>query len=236
MSPSFLPGLTPFGVSGALADPRLEVIAQGGATQVANDDWSLAGAVSVAAINATSAAVGAFPLAPGSPDAAAVVSLAPGAYTVRVTGGGGGGVVLVEVYDTKSAGAASQLINVSTRTFVGTGVSKLVSGFVVAGTAPRQFMIRAIGPGLAAFGVSGVLNNPQLAVVPLGQTSVIGRSDNWGAALATTFRQAGAFALPDGSLDAAIVLRLPPGGYTVEVSGTGDTTGTGLVEVYDLDP
>ena len=40
----------------------------------------------------------------------------------------------------------------------------------------------------------------------------------------------------DNSKDAAIVLTLPPGGYTVVTSGVANTTGTALVEVYDLDP
>jgi hypothetical protein len=54
--------------------------------------------------------------------------------------------------------------------------------------------------------------------------------------LQAAFTAAGAFQLPAGSTDAALVIRLPPGGYTVQVSGAGRTTGTVLVEVYDLDP
>lgn len=51
----------------------------------------------------------------------------------------------------------------------------------------------------------------------------------------TAFAQAGAFALPADSRDAAVVVRLPPGGYTVVVSGVAATIGTALVEIYDLD-
>ena len=66
----------------------------------------------------------------------------------------------------------------------------------------------------------------------------IATSDNWGGtpALRATFTAAGAFAIPDTSRDAAVEVTLPPGGYTVVASGVGATTGTALVEIYDLDP
>jgi hypothetical protein len=45
--------------------------------------------------------VGAFPLRSGSKDAALIVTLQPGAYTVQVTSvSGATGVALIEVYDT----------------------------------------------------------------------------------------------------------------------------------------
>ena len=47
---------------------------------------------------------------------------------------------------------------------------------------------------------------------------------------------AGAFSIPDTSKDAAVLLALPPGGYTIVTSGVAGATGTALVEVYDLDP
>jgi hypothetical protein len=67
---------------------------------------------------------------------------------------------------------------------------------------------------------------------------VVSANDNWGGttALQNAFTQAGAFPLQASSNDAAVVLRLPPGGYTVVVSGVANTTGTALVEIYDLDP
>ncbi len=110
-------------------------------------------------------------------------------------------------------------------------------GFVIGGSAPKLLLIRAVGPGLGQFGVTGVLADPQLSLVPLGQNFTVAANDNWGgtAALQAAFTQAAAFALPSGSNDAAVVVRLPPGGYTVVVSGVGSTTGTALVEIYDLD-
>ena len=83
-----------------------------------------------------------------------------------------------------------------------------------------------------------MLADPQLALIPLGQDAPLAANDNWSgdAELAAAFAAAGAFALPADSKDAAVLIRLPPGGYTVNVSGTGGGTGTALIEVYDLDP
>jgi hypothetical protein len=112
----------------------------------------------------------------------------------------------------------------------------LVPGFVIGGIAPKSLLIRAVGPGLAPFGVTGWLTDPQLAVVPLGQSFTVARNDTWDVSAASVFAQVGAFALPFGSNDAALVVRLPPGAYTVTVSGADHTTGIALVEIYDLDP
>jgi hypothetical protein len=97
-----------------------------------------------------------------------------------------------------------------------------------------------VGPtlGAAPYNVPGVLADPQFRVVPLGQDFTVASNDNWGgtAALQAAFAQTYAFALPADSRDAAVVVRLPPGGYTVQATGVGDTTGNVLVEVYDMDP
>lgn len=233
------PTLGTFGVGGTLADPVLDVIPLGSdAATASNDNWG-----GTTALAAAFSRVGAFPLAAaGSSDASVVASLGAagsGAYTVRITSRSPttGGVALAEVYDEDAFGPSGRLVNVSTRGFVGTGDQSLVPGFFIGGTASKQVLIRAVGPGLTQFGVTGVLADPQLTLVPLGKDFTVAANDNWGgtAALQTAFTQAGAFALPAGSGDAAVVLRLPPGGYTVVVSGVGNTIGTALVEVYDLD-
>ena len=232
------PTLGGFGVDGALADPRLEVIPAGASVATnSNDDW--AGGATLA--NAF-AGVGAFALPATSKDAAVLATLPVAGYTARVTStiAGGLGIAIAEVYDRDAAGASSRLANVSTLGFVGTGPQALVPGFVIDGTAPKLLLIRAVGPGIAVapFNVSGSLADPQLAIIPLGKTFTVAGNDNWNndTTLASAFRAAGAFALPASSKDAAVVVRLPPGGYTVTVSGVADTTGRALVEVYDLDP
>ncbi|MSU49913.1 MAG: hypothetical protein EXS37_12650 [Opitutus sp.] len=234
------PTLGTFGVGGTLADPVMEVIPLGLSIAIAsNDNWG-----GGASLQAAFSRVGAFPLAASSStDASVATSLnATGAsgYTVRITSknAAAAGIALAEVYDEEDLSAPVRLVNVSTRGFVGTGEQALVPGFFIGGTAPKLLLIRAVGPGLAPFGVTGVLADPQLSLAPLGKDFAVAANDNWGGGseLQASFAQAGAFALPAGSSDAAVVIRLPPGGYTVVVSGVGNTSGTALVEVYDLDP
>jgi hypothetical protein len=205
---------------------------------LSNDDWAAAAAGSDSLV-ALTGSVGAFPLDAGAKDAAAVATLDAAverAYTVRITGGDAAdsGIALTEVYDADPASSPVELTNVSTRGFVGTGANALVPGFVIAGEGPKQVLIRAVGPGLAQFGVTGVLEDPQIAVMPLGRDFVVAANDNWGSELRTAFAAVGAFALPAASRDAAVLVQLPPGGYTVVVSGVGGATGTALVEVYDV--
>jgi outer membrane protein assembly factor BamB len=159
-----------------------------------------------------------------------------GSYTVRVTNDAGeliSTVVTVGVVD----GASGRLINLSSRAFVGTGDSILIPGLVVGGTGTRRLLVRAVGPTLAGYGVSGVLANPQLTIKS-GDVSLFS-NDNWGsspnaAEIASTAASVYAFPLAAGSADAAALVDLTPGSYTVLVSGVGDTTGIALVETYDV--
>ena len=232
------PTLLGFGLGGTLADPRFELAPLGATALLTNDDWSAAGGTLAAA----SAAVGAFPLDPLSKDAAAMTTLNPTGlatgYTVRITGpnAAASGLALAEIYDADPLTSPVQIINVSTRGFVGVGANALVPGFVIGGAGPKQLLIRAVGPGLAPFGVTGLLVDPQLAVIPLGRTATVAANDNWGGTpeLIAAFAAVGAFGLPTGSGDAAVLVRLPPGAYTVTVSGVAGTTGTALVEIYDV--
>jgi hypothetical protein len=147
---------------------------------------------------------------------------------------------MAEVYDLDPATAPVQFASLSTLGFTGTGENVLTPGFIITGEGPKQLLIRAVGPtlGTAPFDVPGVLTDPQFKVVPLNKDFAVASNDNWGgtAALQAAFAQTYAFALPTNSKDAAVVVRLPPGGYTVQASGVGDTTGDVLVEVYDMDP
>ena len=221
------PTLGGFGVGGVLADPRLSLVG-GGATLFSNDNWIEADAAAMA--NA-----GAFSLPGGSRDAAVVAALGPGSYTAPVTAAdGGSGVALVEVYDRTPASGAT-IVNASTRAFVGTGDSVLIPGFVVSGTGTIRLLVRAVGPTLAGFGVTGTLADPTITLYR-GAT-VLATNDNWSSAtnaaeIAATAATVGAFPLPTGSNDAALVVVLPAGSYSAVVSGVGATTGTALVELY----
>lgn len=219
------PTLTGFGVGGALPDPQLQLFS--GSTVLAqNDNWGGGAAITSAAAN-----VGAFALAPASRDAALLQSLGAGGYSAQI--GGGTGVALVEVYDAGSSGGA-RLTNLSARTQVGTGGDILIAGFVIGGTTSKTLLVRAIGPTLGTFGVTGALVDPRLDLYT-GST-LVQSNDNWGGASALTsaFGSVGAFALSPTSRDSALLVTLQPGSYTAQVSGVGNTTGVALVEVYEL--
>jgi hypothetical protein len=141
---------------------------------------------------------------------------------------------LLEVYDASTTSAIN-VINASTRAFVGTGDSVLIPGFVISGTGALKLLVRAVGPTLTALGVSWALADPTLTLYR--GTTALATNDNWSGAtnaveISATAAAVGAFALPAGSRDAAIVATLPAGSYTAIVSGVGNTAGTALVELY----
>jgi hypothetical protein len=159
---------------------------------------------------------------------------------MHITGHGGTGVALAEAYDADPAPAdfnAARVVSFSARTQAGTGNQTLIAGFVVDGPDTKRLLIRAVGPGLTSYGVSGVLTDPVLTLYH-GNT-VIATNDDWnsdtslGAALQTAAQQTGAFALSVSSKDAALLITLPPGVYTAQVSGKAGATGVALVEVYE---
>jgi hypothetical protein len=231
------PTLLRFGLGGTLADPRLELAAPGGSAFAANDNWSEGDEALARAISSA----GAFALDTPARDAALLASLDTAisrAYTVRVSGPGAtdSGLALAEVYDLSPPEAPVRLANLSTRGFVGTGSNALVAGFVIGGSGPLHLLIRAVGPGLRGFGVEDFLADPQFVVTPSGGTAPIAANDNWGgtATLVAAAAAVGAFPLAADSADAAGLLRLPPGAYTVTVTGAAGGTGNALVEIYDV--
>ncbi|MGH8020748.1 MAG: hypothetical protein ACREIA_21175 [Opitutaceae bacterium] len=233
------PALDEFSVSDFLLDPTLTVFDQAtGSAIAANDDWATG--QDVAELMATFTEAGAFPLQPGSKDAAVLLELPAGGYTAQLAGvGGTTGVGLVEVYDVDSASTTSRLVNISGRAQVGIGGGILIPGFVVGGgSASKRFLIRAVGPGLEDFDVTGILADPQLTV--FDKAGPIGASDDWEDAtnadeIESISATIGAFPLEAGSADAAILIELPGGSYTIHVAGVGGTTGVALVEIYEVD-
>ncbi len=239
----------PFNVAGTLPNPSLELYAGSNRNPVlTNDDWGTqaAGAAQVTAIVQATNRAGAFTLAQNSRDAVVLATLPPGAYTVMATipanTPNASGVVLIEVYDvTQGGGAGPKAINVSTRGLVGTGSNTLIAGFVINGAVSRRMLIRGAGPTLASLGVPGVLADPQISLVDQETGKVIRTNDNWAsdldaAIIRSAANGASAFPFPNNSKDAAMILMLEPGAYTVQLSGVGGTTGVGIVEVYDVDP
>ncbi|PAW83047.1 MAG: hypothetical protein B9S27_01330 [Opitutia bacterium Tous-C8FEB] len=222
------PALAEFGVEGVLADPRLE-LRRPGATGilVANDDWT-------EAEGRVFPRVGAFALRGGSRDAALVADLEASTYTARLSeAAGGSGVALLELYDTGATGGG-RLTNLSARSVVSPDGGALIAGFNLTGTGTRRLLIRAVGPSLEAFGLEGLLSDPRLDLYAAGGSVPLATNQDWSPALAETFRQVGAFALRDGSWDAAFVVTLPAGSYTAQVGSTNGASGIALVEIYEL--
>ncbi len=225
------PTLGQFGVAGTLADPQLALFNSASVQTAQNDDWG-----GGAALSAAFGAVGAFPLTATTKDSALLSNLAAGGYSAQVSGvGGTTGVVLVEAYDSDAGSPAARYTNLSARNQVGTGANILIVGFNITGNAPKNLLIRGVGPTLAQFGVPGVLADPQLALFNSAATQ-INQNDDWGggAVLAAAFTSVGAFGLPVASKDAALSVTLQAGSYTAQVSGVANTTGVALVEIYEL--
>ena len=176
-----------------------------------------------------------FSDAKGNVSSGSIITTAGGVgWNGRYTKPGVGGFTFVAA----RRDSANQLINLSTRAQVGSGGNALTAGFVVSGGA-KTLLIRGVGPTLANYGVTtGYLANPQLSVfsgsVPIAANT--GWSSNSNAAdIVNASAQVGAFALPSGSADSVLLLRLEPGDYTAQVSGVGGTSGTALVEVYQVE-
>jgi hypothetical protein len=222
------PSLAAFGIQGALADPTLE-LHQGSATLTTNDNWKVKsdGSNQEAEVEATG-------LQPTSDlESAIVVTLNPGAYTAVLAGKNqGSGVGVVEVYDL-AQGANSKLANISSRGFIDTGENIMIGGVIVGpgGSATAKMLIRAIGPSLTAFGVSGALQDPTLELHNGNGDLVLG-NDNWKDSQQTEIQATGI--PPSDDRESAMVFTVIPGNYTAIVRGVNNTTGIGLVEVYNL--
>jgi hypothetical protein len=125
---------------------------------------------------------------------------------------------------------SSSLANISTRLPVAIGDNSLIGGFIIRGSAPKKVILRAIGPTLK---IPRVLEDPALELFQ-GGTS-LGFSDDWIDSAKGAEIEASTIA-PDNDLESAIVRTREPGAYTAVMRGKGDTTGIGIVELYDLDP
>ena len=228
------PTLRPLGVTDAMDDPQLTLYT-GTTVDVANDNWG--DQANAAALTAASNARGAFPLLDASLDAAvlATFTLEPHTAVLASTSPDAGGIVLCELY--AGDAATSRLTNLSARGDTRTGTGILTPGFVISGDQAMTVLIRAVGPALGNLGVPGRLDNPILSLFS-GDTVIL-RNDDWGDAtnaggIASAAAAVGAFALPSGGRDAAMLVTLMPGLYTAQAIGLGETTGNVLVEVYEV--
>jgi hypothetical protein len=227
------PTLASVGAANTLSDPTLGIYRADGVVIFRNTGW-LNGNDS-SSLAAVARSVGAFPLAAASVDSALLPQLAAGQYTVRISSATGQtGVALAELYET---GGNGRTTNLSVRVNVQPGEGALFGGFVVQGPAYKRVLIRGIGPTLKTFGVNNALIDPILTVYS-GQT-IVATNDAWSsgngaAAVAAAATSVGAFALKTGTEDAALLVTLAPGSYTVQVAGKNETSGVSLLEIYEV--
>lgn len=226
------PALGKFNLPGLLTDPVLDLHDASKILQT-NDNWGEDSAQALTLLQGFQQA-GAFSWELGSKDSAMRVTLDPGAYTAIVRGKADTtGVSLVEVYELDGATGSSRLVNLSTRSNVGTSDNVQIAGFIVSGSVPKRVVVRGSGPALKKYGVSGVLEDPTLSLHDVD--GVIAENDNWDASLRPEFQRLGIDNWETGSKDCALEVTLNPGAYTAIIRGKNDTTGVALVEVIEAD-
>ena len=143
------------------------------------------------------------------------------------------------VRSTLQPSRSSGLINLAVRGRVGAGEDTLIAGFNIA-AGSRHTLIRAVGPGLAALGIKGVLADPKLALFD-SAGRIVAENDDWSAGDSSTSAEvtaaaakAGAWALPIGSRDAAVMATLPAGTYTIHATGAPGASGVALLELFEV--
>lgn len=170
-----------------------------------------------------------------------------GLYSVLVTTAGG---TVSSIPASVSVNVAASLANLSARASV-TATQPMTAGFIIAGSGSKSVLIRGIGPALANFGVADPLGGTSLTLYD-NTSAAIATDAGWGnqpvvgpsisgasASMATSevFTSVGAFALPAGSADSALLATFAESGsYSAVVSQSGGTPGVALTELYDTDP
>jgi hypothetical protein len=169
---------------------------------------------------------------------ASITNLEPGlTYTFAVTAYNAAGAESAYSSSVSYTLGSSKIIppavlaNISSRTLVGVGENVLIGGFIIDGVIAKKVALRAIGPSLAAFGVSGAIDDPVLQVLD-SKGSVVASNDNWNV---PGEEVSGIGLAPSDGREAALVASLLPGSYTAIVSGKANATGVALVELYDID-
>jgi Tol biopolymer transport system component len=223
-----LRGLGPSFTTGAegLADPVLELRDSTGGLIIQNDDWQ--------DDPAQAAQLTALGLALSYPkEAGMVVTLQPATYTAILAGKNQTtGLGLVEIYDV-NATAGSQLANISTRGFVLTEPNVMIGGFILAGETATSVAVRGIGPSLAQFGLNPVLANPTLRLVDADGYALASNDDwqdnpGWASQLSLL-----GLGLQSPN-ESGIFTSLPPGAFTVILSGENNGIGLGVIEIYNV--
>src|SRR5205814_7954035 len=200
-----------------LIDPTFELHAANGAEIAASEKW----ADTQASLFRAGGAYAAF-RPPSEVESAIAMTLPAGAYTAVVRDKSGAtGVALAEVY-AASNHSSSTLANVSSRALVGIGENVLIGGLIIA-NGNADFVLRALGPSLAQFGIINPLPDPLLEFYD-SNGHLVRQNDNWGDDPQQAAQiEAYGFA-PASRLDSAMAITLSPGSYTAIVRGNNNTT------------
>jgi len=233
------PTLSSYGVTGVLPDP--ELTAYNGSTSIANNAGWGTPSSNVALVNAAQANTfaGLVYTNTASLDSAVVLSLAPNpGYTVHVDGkSGDSGQTLAEVYDNTPLGTYAlttpRLVNLSCRITVPANGS-LTDGFYIGGTTSKTLLIRAIGPGLTQYGVSGAMQDPQITLY--SSSTAIATNAGWGGYAQLTAAMTAVYATPNppATGDSVILVTLPPGSYTAVATSVSGVAGNVLLDIYEV--
>ena len=218
------PSLSQSGITDSLADPVLELHGPGSFATVTNDNWR----------DTQESQLQAAGLAPtNNLEPAVWATLPPGAYTAILRGKNStAGTALVEIYDLTPA-VDSKLGNLSTRAFIGSNQDIAIAGLMVSnGGLSDRIVVRGRGPSLAPL-VSNALANPAMELRNGNGTLLVANND-WQDNTVQAQQITAAGLAPANNLESAVLAILPPGRYTALLFGDNNSTGNGIVEVYDL--
>ena len=157
-----------------------------------------------------------------------------GTAHVTVTATDFDGATVSQMFTVTVIAAPGRLVNLATRMQVGTGNDVLIAGFIMRGSAPKKLAIRALGPST---GLPGAVMNPTLELHD-SSGAILATNDDWQSA-ANKQDVSDVSLAPSSPAESVILTTVPSDAngkaYTAIMRGASNSTGLGVVEVYDLD-
>jgi cyclophilin family peptidyl-prolyl cis-trans isomerase len=159
-----------------------------------------------------------------------------GSANITVTATDFDGAMVSDFFTVNVIAPPGRLVNLATRMQVGSGDNALIAGFIMQGSTPKRLLVRALGPSLTSLGVPNAMADPVLELRD-NTGAIIATNDNWGDA-ANKQDVLDIMLAPGSASESAILATVPSNGntaYTAIMRGVNNTTGVGVVDVYDLD-
>jgi hypothetical protein len=246
LRPTVPASLTNFNVPDFLTTPRIDIWQGNSASRTLialNSAWgtqtttNVTPLPNVATLEAVRTAVSGYDFEAGSADAATLINVSPGPYTMELsTAGTATGTGVLGFWVDTTVDAIGSFSNVSARGVVRPGAAgTLTAGTVISGTGTARIVAIGMGPGLA--GLAGTLPRPVLTVRSLSG-AVVATNTNWTTnaqsadVQATLTRVGSGITLSTTAADSALVVSLAPGAYTFEVSSADTASGIALVGLW----